>query len=358
MKITEKQIEDVFEIFHSQLIEPNLELLDRQKTIKEYGVRFDLLFKDKNGKNLIVELKRNAISRDDIGQAIQYAGIVRKSRVLLAAPIIPTSIKRAFEHYGIEYLEFDLKRVGKLLKEIETKGITKLNSRNYQLSVNPIKEPLSKKKVLDGNVAFKVTYNDKNWCGLCSSNVADFNFKNRTWCKIQSEFKNNCQSKYWAKEVKRNGHFPCADAGALANNDPSFYAGHFHGPKHNNEPIRVWNIKRNKIAVFTSREPGEPESERFIFFIGQITDIKENNGDTGMFETYHCDMETGIRFEKDNYPKYWSFYKNPNKPEKIGWNTGLIRYWSDNQVLGILEWIASNYEAGIALKAENLMEKI
>jgi len=360
-KLSEKQIEDVFEIFHEQLLEPNLELIERQKTIKEYGVRFDLLFRDKNGKNLILELKRNAISRDDIGQAIQYAGIVKDSRVVLAAPIIPTSVKQAFEHYGIEYLEFDLTEINQLLEKINTENITSENSKEYDLPVNIIKEPLSKRKIIDGNVAFKVTYNDKDWKGICSANIADFNCRNRTWCKIQSIYEFNCQANEWIKEVEDYGNFPCADAGALANDDPHFYAGHFHGKKHNNEPKRVWNIKRNKIAVFTSREPGEAESERFIFFVGIISEIRENTDDNGaIFETFHCDPETALYFNKNNYPKYWNFYKNPNKPEKIGWNTGLIRYWTDKQTIGLLEWVINGkrYRRKIKEKAEYLLNAL
>ena len=360
-KISEKQIENVFEIFHEQLLEPGLELIDRQKTIKKYGVRFDLLFRDKNGKKLILELKRNAISRDDIGQAIQYAGIVKDSRVVLAAPIIPSSIKNAFEHYGIEYLEFDILEINRLLEKIEKEKITKENYKKYEVPINIIKEPLNKRKIIDGNVAFKVTYNDKNWKGICSANIADFNFKNRTWCKIQSNYEYNCQSPEWKAEVDENGEFPCADAGALANDDPNFYAGHFHGKKHNNEPIRVWNIKRNKIAIFTSREPGEPESERFIFFVGKIINIKENIDHNGaIFETYHCNPKTGLYFNNINRPKYWNFYKNPNKPEKIGWNTGLIRYWSDKQVIGLLEWILNEnrYNKKLKEKAKYLLNEL
>lgn len=356
--IRESQIEDVFEAFHSELLEEGLELVERQKAVKKHGVRFDLLFKDRNGKNVILELKRNAISRDDIGQAIQYAGIVQDSRVILAAPIIPTSVKNAFEHYGIEYLEYDLEEIEKLLFQLKDKSIAKAQLKNIEIPLNIIKEPLGKRKIVDGNVAFKVTYNDAEWRGLCSRNIADFNFKNRTWCKEQSTPNSkNCQSNLWLNNVIKKGVYPCADAGALANNDPNFYAGHYHGPKHNNEPIRVWNIKRGKIAVFTSRAPMEPESERFIFFIGQITRINEQIGPTGNFETYHCDPNSGLYFNKSNYPKYWDFYKNPNKPEKIGWNTGLIRYWSDKQVIALLESVQNNKKLPeyMKLKAKKLL---
>lgn len=353
-KLTEKQIEDVFELFFEQLIEPELKLIERQKTVKQFGVRFDLLFKDKHDKYLILELKRNAISRDDIGQTIQYAGIVKDSRVVLAAPIIPSSVKKAFEHYGIEYLEFDLKKIEELYNQIGEKELTASTTKSLKLPTNIIKEPLSKRKIVDGNVAFKVTYNDKDWKGICSQNVANFNFANRTWCKIQSEKNENCQSEYWKEKAEKYGEYPCMDAAALANNDPFFSGGYYHGNKKKDEPIRYLNIKKGKIAIFTSREPGEPESERFIFFIGKITHINEHFDG---YEEYHCNQETGIYFNKNNYPKYWDFYKNPNKPEKAGWNTGLIRYWSDKQVINILEWIIDEkrYSNKLKEKAKHLL---
>jgi hypothetical protein len=359
-KLTEKQIEDVFTVYYDQLIEPGLKLVDRQKAIKAHGVRFDLVFEDQQGRTVILELKRDAIAREDIGQIIQYAGIVKDCRVILAAPIIPSSIKKSFERYGIQYLEFNIKVILDFLDKLKGKPIQKSITSEYALPTNVIKEPLSNRKLVDGNIAFKVTYNDKNWNGLCSSNIADYNFKNRTWCKIQSGFRDNCQGKHWANKVIKKGEFPCMDAGALSNTDPKFYAGHFHGPKHDNEPIRALNIKQGKLAVFTSREPGEPESERFIFFIGIINYIEEVRQNGEKFEIYHCDPKTGLYFEKSYYPKFWKYYRNPNNPQKFGWNTGLFRYLNDKQMIDILESIISDtmYNTDIKSKANQMLFKL
>jgi len=67
-----------------------------------------------------------------------------------------------------------------------------------------------------------------------------------------------------------------------------------------------------------------------------------------------------VDFNKNNYPKYWNFYKNPNKPEKIGWNTGLIRYWTDKQTIGLLEWVINGkrYRRKIKEKAEYLLNAL
>ena len=88
MALTEKQIEDVFELFHEQLIEQGLTLIKRQH-IFDNRLRADLLFKDKNGTTVLVELKRSEVTRENIGQILEYHGMfdTPKTRIILAAPL-------------------------------------------------------------------------------------------------------------------------------------------------------------------------------------------------------------------------------------------------------------------------------
>tara|TARA_B100000949_G_scaffold174878_1_gene155624 strand:+ start:3454 stop:4539 length:1086 start_codon:yes stop_codon:yes gene_type:complete len=357
--LSEKEIEDVFEVFHEQLIETGLELISRQH-ILENRLRIDLLFKDKKGKNVAIELKRNAITREDVGQAIQYAGLIKNSRVILAAPIIATSIKNAFEHYGIEYLEFDLKEVIKLNDQI------KINSRDQNLTLakkihlpqNIIKEPLSKNKKKDGNIAFKITYTDSNWSGVCSPNVAAYNFIERQWCGIQSSFEINCQHESFSNpSVLNKTNFPCYDC--IAQKELMFYPGHFHGENNDNEPIPCLQAKVGKIAVFTSREPGEPENERFIFAIGLMNYFEPITNGEAHYENFHCDKKSAIIF-RNTRPKYWKYYSNANNPERVAWNTGLFRYLDDNTVRSLLMDIieTNRYPGKYKKKAEYLLSHL
>ena len=356
IKLTEKEIEDVFEVFHEQLLEPNLTLIDRQH-ILENKLRVDLLFKDKAGKNVVLELKKDAISREDVGQTLQYAGLIKNSRVILAAPIISSSIKIAFEHYGIEYLEFNLIEVEKLHNQIKDKPKEQkvVLSKQITISQNVIKEPLLNRTKKDGNIAFKVSYTDSDWSGVCSPNVAAFNFANRTWCGIQSEFNDNCQSRHYKNASKLTiVNFPCHDC--IAKKELMFYAGHFHGEKHNNVPKRCLDAKVGKIALFTSREPGEAENERFIFAIGQMEYFRTVKDSRGDIEYFHCNKKTALYFDK-KYPKYWKYYRNPNNPDRIAWNTGLIRYITDSVIVELLEDILNSkeYSTEQRQKAENLL---
>ena len=359
INLSEKQIEDVFEIFHEQLLEPDLELISRQH-ILENRLRIDLLFKDKSGKNVAIELKKDAVSREDVGQVMQYAGLIKNSRIILAAPIIATSIKIAFDHYGIEYLEFDLLEVQKLYEQIKdkTKEQNIIIAKEFKLPQNVIKEPLSSKSKKDGNIAFKVTYTDSNWNGVCSPKVAAHNFRHRTWCGIQADNDINCQDiEYSNSNDLTTDFFPCHDC--IAQKELVFYAGHYHGEKHDNEPIQCLEAKVGKIAVFTSREIGEPENERFIFAIGQMNYFEPRKDGNNNYELFHCDKNTALIFNT-NRPKYWKYYSNSNNPEKIAWNTGLFRYLDDALLRNLLKDIieSSRYPNKLKEKAKYLRSQI
>lgn len=222
MKLLEKQIEDVFEIFHDKLIEPQLTLLGRQ-FIFENGRRADLIFEDKAKRKMVVELKRDAVTREDVRQLLEYYGILdnENPRIVLVAPIIPTSLKLSFEHFSIEYIEFSPTKIAKLFKQIE--GISK-----EQIVSTPLLANQSK----DENIAFKVNYNDNNWSGVCSPDTALYNCEHRTWYKIQKRNKNNCQSNYYSGEVNLT-HSPCHDSIALQ--ELHFYPGHNHDPSSDGE---------------------------------------------------------------------------------------------------------------------------
>lgn len=335
--LTEKQIEDVFEIFHEQLLEPNLTLLERQH-IFDNRLRADLLFKDNNGTTVVVELKRNEVTRESIGQLFEYHGMfdTPKIRIILAAPFIPEAIRKSFEHFGIEYVQFSLTDIEKLYYSIKDKPKKELRKESFTFPKTIITRPLSE-KIKDGNISFKVTYNDNNWSDVCSKDIANYNFINRTWCKIQSSEADNCQSKNWKKNPPNENNFPCYDCVAIKTF--SFYPGHYHGVKHDNEPKRCIGAKMGKIAILTSREPSATESERFIISIGQINSIKTLVDDG--FELINCDKNTGLFFLGNNKPKFWKHFRNSNT-DRIAWNTGLFRYLDDTTVRNIIEDIIIN----------------
>jgi hypothetical protein len=334
-KLSEKQIEDVFEQHYKELISSDLELIERQYIFKNKR-RADLIFLDKDKRKVIVELKRNAVKREDIGQLVEYHGIISNEnpRIILIAPIIPQTVKISFEHFGIEYLEFKVDKIAELHENLSKKNIHKKNIPVSEV----IAEPLSQKRIIDGNVAFKVTYNDRNWSDVCSPNIAQFNFENRTYCNFQSTYSLNCQSNNYM-DLPENEK--CIETKVLKN--LCFYAGHYLGNKHNFEPKRALHVKLGKIAVFTSRKPGTSESERFIFAIAQINKIKDEiDINRNPYEMFYCNKKTAVIFNDKFYPKYWDYYSNANNPSRKAWNTGLYRYWNDTKVETLLNDLSKN----------------
>lgn len=329
MNLTERQIEDVFELFHSELIEEGLLLIERQH-IFDNRLRADLIFQDKNNIKVIVELKRTPVSRENIGQLLEYHGLfdTPKIRVILASPFIPETMKKTFDHFGIEYLEFSLTEIENFYEKIKNKPKQELETIELPNSILTL--PLVK-KIIDGNVAFKVTYNDQNWMNVCSKDIAEYNFQRRTWCKIQSVDENNCQNPKWSKLIETGEGQPCADCIALRY--MQFYPGHFHGSKHSNEPKRCLGAKMGKFALFTSKEPGANETDRFIFYIGKINEITTLAEDE--YETIGCDMSKFIYFPENDI-KFWKYFRNTNT-DKIAWNSGLFRYVDDKTVRLIFE---------------------
>lgn len=213
-------------------------------------------------------------------------------------------------------------------------------------------------KVRDGNVAFKVTYTDSSWSGVCSLDLALVNCDTKKWCIEQSYFSDNCQHPKYANPADLNkNHYPCVDS--IAQKELMFYAGHFHSEEKDNVPKTALDIQVGKIALFTSKERGADESERFIFAIGQISEVDIVNGSEGDYPRYFCDKDSAIIFKK-NRPLFWKYYTNENAPTRAAWNSMLFRYLDDNLVKEVLKDIAhtKRYPGKYREKAENLLNQL
>ena len=88
-------------------------------------------------------------------------------------------------------------------------------------------ERLDKSSARDGNIAFKVTYNDSDWSGTCSlENYQENIGAKRVWCTIQADSGINCQSEIYKDATLLTAqNFPCHDS--IAKKELMFYAGAF-----------------------------------------------------------------------------------------------------------------------------------
>lgn len=93
---------------HPELIEPGLELLDRELPTDVGGI--DLYARDGQGRFVVVELKRAKATHDAVHQLARYVERVREVvegdvRGILAAPAATAPALAQLERYGLEFRE-------------------------------------------------------------------------------------------------------------------------------------------------------------------------------------------------------------------------------------------------------------
>lgn len=135
----EKEIEDIICRVPS-LIEDGLTFKGRQVYVS--GKYVDLLFHDRNGHELIVELKRGTIVRKDIAQILDYEGFFLKQgtpdiRVMLIGTRVPENFRRSLDHHGFEWKELTLSDLSPYMTEEQLSSVEKKTekaTRTYKTS--------------------------------------------------------------------------------------------------------------------------------------------------------------------------------------------------------------------------------
>ncbi len=119
--IDEAEIRDTL-AKHPELIEPGLRILAKEKRLGDAGYA-DLYGVDREGRHVIIELKRVTTGRGAVEQLKRYVDVFRREnpeapiRGILVAPALTEPAKRLLEEYGLEYRKLDLRRVRKILEE-------------------------------------------------------------------------------------------------------------------------------------------------------------------------------------------------------------------------------------------------
>jgi hypothetical protein len=347
MKLKEKQIGDVFEALYPQLGLRNFNLVKREYSLG--GQTVDFLFQDSDQHKVALELKADAATNRDLGQVLAYKRLF--PHVILAAPFFSSSMKSLCDHYGIDYLEFDLKVISGLYNQMKRGSQPSPLALANQVLPNTVTDRFENKKLKDGNVAFKVTYVDSGWNGVCSPSLYEINSKHRVWCgQGQTEYNIDCQSERFKNpDALTVDNIPCWDS--IAAKTLSFSPGVYHNGPRKGLPIRCLQAKVHKLALFTSLEPGATQHERFVFAIAQIEDISPETEEKE-YEWIRCKQDTALIFQKGKYPNFWKYYRTE-------WRTGLFRYVDDNQVRNLLKDIiepANGYAAHVKKVANRLLK--
>jgi hypothetical protein len=196
-------------------------------------------------------------------------------------------------------------------------------------------------KKYDGNVAFKCTYHDRNYRGLCSTEGMDRNIQIRkSWC---SDKDNPCFVARKEGKFSPKDNRPCSESGLFEY--WRFGCGTYHKGKRRNRPIPANHIKAGKIAILTNRLPEEEESKRKIFGFLHIKSFSPADKKNREEAYVKADKKYSLEIEDDDLrPLFWDYYENSNNPGNISWGTGLFRYLTDEQVYLILLAIKERYK--------------
>ncbi len=115
----ERTFEDII-CTYPELIDDNLSFKGRQVSVK--GKRVDVLFEDRYGQQLIIEIKKDAVKREHVGQLFDYEGHFVSSdnpnvRVMLVGNIVPENFRRSLDHHGIEWRELTIASLINFLRQ-------------------------------------------------------------------------------------------------------------------------------------------------------------------------------------------------------------------------------------------------
>lgn len=184
------------------------------------------------------------------------------------------------------------------------------------------------------NIAFKCTYNNGGqglyvgFNGTCSDEVIKMNIKNgRSWCGS----KQCACRKYYENGFRGKAPIePCYESRLFKNWE--YGAGWDHSGKRGNVPRYIRKTEIGKIAIITTRFPGDNEENRRIVGLYKIGDIYLDD-DTMVKADEDYTIKIPLEEAKELY--FWDYYRN-EKDNLCSWYQGLFRYLTDEQVAQIL----------------------
>jgi len=196
----------------------------------------------------------------------------------------------------------------------------------------------------DGNIAFKCTWNDAGFKGICSNSAYEYNIsKNRVWCK-----KAPCRT---FEGIPNNIDHPCYES--ILFSEWRFGAGWDH--RIVERPRNIKYARSGKIALLTTLPPDRDEREREIIGFFKINRIEEGE----LKETViYGDPEMSLEIDPGVNIRFWNYYKNPNAPDRCVWGTGLFRYLNNQMIFDFLGELKRIYtERDFSEKTVSKIEK-
>lgn len=205
-----------------------------------------------------------------------------------------------------------LRRLGEELSRLEGKVHDGLDKRESS-------------KEHDGNVAIKLNWNDQDYGDVCTDAAYQHNLlaSPGSYCPISP-----CRQFTGTTDLT---NYPCYESVAFS--QLMVGAGWDHKGGHLHRPRRFLSVRRNRYAVLTTIKPGDDERRRRIIGMLWMARITEDPGHETMI---YGEPEHSFVALLDLDLCFWDYYRNPNRPDKIAWQSQLNRYLSNEATLKIM----------------------
>ena len=148
----EKDIENLIADYPKEFFpKEEFTLISQQHSVK--GRRIDVLFEDKYGRYIIVEVKRGILSRESAGQIIEYYGLLKSIfpektiELILCANTVPPERKTFLENVGINCVELSLKKIFTVAEKYQYNFLDAKKFRNEKIKYNEIQRSVDSKRV-------------------------------------------------------------------------------------------------------------------------------------------------------------------------------------------------------------------
>lgn len=217
------------------------------------------------------------------------------------------------------------------------------------------------------NVAFKCNFSDggKNderigFCGVCSDGVIwnNIEVEKRTWCTQQVC---GCM-KYYQREMNRKeleesaeNVFLCYESRMLR--EWKALAGMYANGEKKGQAMKLLHAEEGKLAVLTTRYPGEEERDRVIFAVFLVDEVYPGNNQDEGYVAAGAEYRLSLNARECRKILFWNYFANEKDAARPSWGSGLFRYLSDTEAVQILKDIAEvKKDSKDAAQAKGLLE--
>lgn len=316
-----------------------------------------------------MELRGEAVNHKIFGRG-QIVGF-ENNYVMVLFDESKTEKKFTYPTVFGEFLELDNKS---LFKEIE-KDITKytenveenkriieereklaIDIKSKGVKVKHVKS-IPAKITDSNNIAFKCNYcdggNNKGvvgFKGVCSDDTIKYNIKvaKHIWCKqpenkcykhLQGEISREEICEFYETTKSEFSKSVCYESQMLEIWNAG--AGITQTGDEKGKPMTLRNVKANSLALLTTKLPYAKDADRFIFAVFLIDENYEGDNTDEGYVGANPKYRIQLSLDESKKLRFWDYYFNPNKPEKIIFGSGLHRYVTDIQAAQVLKNICS-----------------